>query len=76
VTVRHQRRFLSEILAHFNIKNEMTLNVLTSGRQILLRLLPFLKRWPNILHIFANSVPPQGVAVFLIKRQRLFNSLG
>ena len=50
--------FVAKVLSHFDIKNEVTLDLLVSYRDGILRFVPNLKSRPDIPHLLAYSIPP------------------
>ena len=72
----HYSCFSPKVFPHLNIKNKTTINLGIVGGYF--RLLPgvFFKRDADILHIFANSIPPISVMVCLVDSLSILNRFG
>ena len=66
--------FYVDVLAHFHIENHVTLYLLETWWDLGHVLFPWLKRWPHILHFFADCIPPEHVSILHVQVSCLFHS--
>ena len=75
MTICNKLGFASEALQKLCIENEMTSDLLMST-QILDVIITLLKSHPAVLHLLANRIFPETVAIFLVCLQGLLPRLG